>query len=410
MTSTHLKMTAMLLAALLAATGAAAGQNPEQADTLRTFYFGNSLTNQQRPDWHDDIARPRGDTWTAEMYGVAGGRLWQYVQNLFPAYPDMDTKPTEDKALKARNAIERGNWDVIVLQPHQMHREQYANWLGREAGDVHETNILVPWIRKHQPSARLYLYQTWAVPLPIDRNQENPDFANFDYESYWKRPYANPAPAGDPDPAHVMRTRDYHKKLLDTINQTHKEILGDQPARVIPVGDAMLEVQKRLKAGKLVNAQGRPFTLEIRTVLVDNETDKNLVDVRVEQVPFTDIEQFYMDFQHQKPGLPRFFDAAVFYSTLFGEAPSGLDFSNYNVYPDKDAQGRMVLESNYNWRAGDNRKFIEITPDLAEALGDVIWQTVRTHPDAGVVPEPGSAAILGIGALLAARPGGKTQR
>ncbi len=357
-------------------------------ETVRSFYFGNSLTAGTAPKFHEQLAMGRGDTWEVEMFGIAGGRLHQYTQLLFPEYPEM-TYPDPEKnrasknALQTRKDIENGKWDKIVIQPHQFHLIQYANWMEREAGDIEDGGRLVKWIRRHQPGAQLYLYQTWTSPQYKD-SQENPIWETFDYEKYWLRPYANPAPEGDPFPSRVMRTQDYFKKLLEALNKNHADILGDQPIRLIPTGDVMLELERRLRAGKFVDAEGKPFVLTRRTVTVDNEKDKNMVDIKVEEIPFENINVFYQDFQHQNPGLPRYFDAAVFYAVLFGEKPDGLDYAPYTVFPNKNPDGSFVTESHYNWRANDNRKFIVITPELTQALADVIWEVLSKHPDAGL--------------------------
>lgn len=380
---------------LVVATLAAPGRANEQPIRMRTFYFGNSLTAGTAPDFHGDLAKARGDTWENGFFGIAGGRLQQYVDLLFPRYPEADLPAPKkgdraaENALRARQAIESGTWDAVVIQPHQAHLTGVANYLKppREAGDIAEGGKLVEWARKHQPKAQIYLYQTWAVPAPIGDDQENPDFEKFDYETSWLRPYANPAPDGDPNPKYVMRTQDYHKRLLAALNKNHAAALRGQPIRVIPTGDVMLELDRRLKAGKFVNADGKPFTLTRRTVVVDNEKDKNLVDIRTERIPFDDIGVFYQDFQHQNPGLPRYFDAAVFYATLFGRMPVGLDYAKYNVFPKKGDDGKTDLTSSYNWKANDNRHFIEITPELADALGALIWDVVGRHPDAGIAPK-----------------------
>jgi hypothetical protein len=372
----------------------------EDGKTVRSFYFGNSLTAGTAPEFHDQLAKSCGDVWVADKYLIGGSPLRIFVELLFPKYPDMaypdpTAGPADQEswrvrgytnAVKARQSFENGNWDAVVIQPHQAHLKSMPSWVKppREVGDVAEGGKLVAWIRKHQPKAQIYLYQTWAVPTYADGDQEKPNFASFDYEKFWLRPYADPPPEGDPHPSRIMRTQDYHKKLLDALNKNHADILTGQPIRVIPTGDVMLEVHRRLKAGKLADADGTPFVLTRRTVLVDNEEDRNFVDVKVERIPFTDISVFYQDFQHHNPGLPRFFDAAVFYAVLFGKKPVGLDYSKYNIFPSKREDGTFDMTTSYHWRPNDNRKFIEITPEVADALADVSWDVVANHPDTGV--------------------------
>jgi hypothetical protein len=362
----------------------------EDGKTVRSFYFGNSLTAGTAPEFHHQLAESRGDVWVADTFLIGGSPLRLFAELLFPHYPDMSyPDPSASQAgqadwrargyvnaVKARQKFENGTWDAVVIQPHQAHLES----------DVPAAGKLVVWIHEHQPKAQIYLYQTWAVPTYADGNQERPDFASFDYEKFWLRPYADPPPEDDPHPSRIMRTQDYHKKLLGALNKNHANILGDQPIRVVPTGDVMLEVHRRLKTGKLVDADGKPFVLTRRTVIVDNENDRNFVDLKVEQIPFTDISVFYQDFQHQNPGLPRYFDAAVFYAVLFGKKPAGLDYSKYNVFPSKREDGTFDMTSSYVWRPNDNRKFIEISQEVADALADVIWDVFSTDPRTGLRP------------------------
>jgi hypothetical protein len=357
------------------------------AESVKVHYLGNSLTAGTAPKFHEHLGKSKGDTWDAVQFGIAGGRLHQYTKLLFPKYPDMAyPEPTgrpQKNALRTRQRIENETYDAIVIQPHQFHLIQFANWMEREAGDIEDGGRLVKWIRQHQPEAQLYLFQTWTSPQYED-SQEDPIWETFDYETYWLRPYSNPPPENDPFPSRVMRTQDYFRQLREALNANHADILGDQPIRMIPIGDVMLEIDRRLKAGTLVDSDGKPFTLIRRTVIVDNETDKNLVDIKREEIPFDSITLFYQDFQHQNPGLPRFFDASVFYATLFGKSPKGLDFTPYNEYPKKNEDYEIVKESAYNWKAGDNRHHIEVTEELADALAEITWQVVSSHPYTGL--------------------------
>jgi len=363
---------------------------------VRSFYFGNSLTNQMMINEHPNLAAAKGDVWVTQMRGVAGGRLQQYVDGLFPNLENLEVEPTDKKWLEARKAIEEGTWDAVVFQPHQVMLEQYANWLDREIGDIHDGGILLDWIARNQPEASILMYQPWTTPRYTD-SQEDPEWDAFDYEAYWLRPYSDPPPENDPFPSRIMRTQDFHRKLREALQENQADALGSREIKVIPVGDALLELERRLKAGTFVDSQGQPFTLQIRTVLVDNEEDKNFTGIQVEEVPFENVNLLYQDFQHHKAGLPRFFHSQVFYATLFGKKPVGLDYSAYNVFPVQNEDGSYNMQSNVNWRANDHRHFIEITPELANALGELAWDVVRSHPNSGV--ESGTGVTITAGGI-----------
>jgi hypothetical protein len=355
-------------------------------ETVRSFYIGNSLTFYTHPPLHSGLAKPTGNTWKADLYYNGGAPVSKHWDMLFPKYPDLAYPQGNDKltvrAIKGREAIEKGAWDAVTIQPFDSSLTKRRGTL--DVGDVASITRMIQWIRQYQPSASIYLYVTWAVPSYADGfTGEKPNFKAFDYERFWLRPYSFPPPADDVDPRSIMRTRDYHRQLIEALN-ANPDLAKAGPIRMIPAGDVVLELDRRIKAGKFTGPDGKPFMLERRIITGDPKKLDSL-DVVTEQIPFDSVNILYRDFQHWTPGLPRYFVAAMFYAVLFGQKPERLDYSGYNErFPSKGADGKLNMDSFYDWKMNDNDQFIKISPETAAALADVIWGVVSKHPHTGI--------------------------
>jgi len=379
------------------------------ADTLRTHYFGNSLTAQTEPEWHDDLAAGRGDTWQTDFYGIAGGRMQQIMAGLFPEYPfgqtfpedptDPDHQPvvqpdwgsaalpTDSSALTARLNIESNTYDVVVIQPHVEDLYNYIDNPGAgrvfESGDVRNGGHLIEWVRHHQPEAQIYLYATWPDIPNTDGSGENIMWDDFEYSSVWNRTY-------DPNSVEdTIRTYDYVQQLRDVLNENHESTLGTKDVKIVPVGEVLDELHQMAQAGEIVDEFGQPLELTIHTAIVD--ADKQLVSIEQEVRVFDDIERFwYVDRQHQSAGWAAYLGAATQYAVQFGEMPHGLDYTLYNDWPD-----------GYAIQSQDSRIFVELDPLLAQYTNDAIWEVVtRDSHLTGVVPEPSTALLFIGGGLL----------
>lgn len=54
----------------------------QAADSVRAFYFGNSLTGATNPNWHEELGRSAGRQWKNWAWLGAGWQLWQHREEL----------------------------------------------------------------------------------------------------------------------------------------------------------------------------------------------------------------------------------------------------------------------------------------------------------------------------------------
>ena len=149
--------------------------------------------------------------------------------------------------------------------------------------------------------------------------------------------------------------------------------LLDAPVKLVPVGDAFLAFELLLQAE--VDA-GTPIAeVETKYGLVDTGSSENATPEQVAEFDNTGdryfVEHFYTDSTHLN-AQGQYFQALVYYATLYGQDPAGL--------------------------VPQNGTF---TPAFETAAQTLAWETVNGHPLTGVnvaVPEPttvGAAAAFG---------------
>jgi hypothetical protein len=135
-------------------------------------------------------------------------------------------------------------------------------------------------------------------------------------------------------------TRDYFVKLMTQINLARGN--ANKPVLLVPVGDVLYELDKRMEAG---------------------------------QIPgYTDVAQLYSDGIHfTNEG--SYVVGLTYYAVLFKTDPRLLTLNPWNLN----------------------------NPALEAAFKQTVWDVVRTHPHAGVIPEPGIAALTALAGLTLRR-------
>jgi len=110
------------------------------------------------------------------------------------------------------------------------------------------------------------------------------------------------------------------------------------------------------------------------------------------------LRDIYRDDTHLTRDVGRFVASLTLWAVLYGENPAGLTDPVYDgattatSYLNQYNAGRTTFSSSAGY-----------TPQLYAALYDVVWDVVRAHPYTGVVPEPGSAALLAVAMVAALR-------
>ncbi|HOA51801.1 MAG TPA: hypothetical protein PKI05_06060 [Thermogutta sp.] len=376
-----MNISAKLIAALTVLAGlyaVADAQSPGKKDTLRVFYFGNSLTASSMPELHEELGRSAGKVWKCDAFLGAGWQSWQHRNELWRAMGRPLDAATQSASSRGDLTIDEslvksapmkpkaflsGEWDAIVIQifGSRLHYVTDEMWGMKfngpiDVGDVAAASDIIRIFLKKNPQGRVYIYTVWpnmpSGKVPPDdqlpdwakemkkrfgsiRSAEFPDRAGFDYAAQWEKPYQ-----GDFDRpwiGHISRTRDYTNQVFEGIKRNFPELWDQRRLACIPAGELFFELDKRMQAGHMPG--------------------------------ITTIKDFYTDVQHIRAGLPAYSIAALFYTVLFEEEPDSLDFTIYN---DPQKYGPDPHH--------DRGELLPITPERAKVVNETIWALVQRHP------------------------------
>lgn len=350
----------LALACAAPATGAhaAPGQSPGR---VRVYYFGNSLTENAMPSFHEELGRSAGKEWVVGALVASGAPLF-HVRDKF----EQDSWAFGGRA---RTTLTSQPWDAITLQPAQwlgLRRKgaETGDWVkdpNREVGDIESASGLIdPFLRAH-PTGRVLLYADWpGMPAlqgpgnaPQRPDDKVPNKEAFDYEAQWLKKY-------DPSArwqGNTFATRDYKYQLMEALKEKYPGLWTSGRLVMIPVGDVFFAINRKLRQGKLAG--------------------------------LTDIEDFYTDLIHARSGLPRYTVAATFFAVLFRENPAKLDWRLYN----DAAKYRTTNEGSNPMRKfythlPDLGEHLEINAERAKLVNETIWEVVSEHPYTGLAAAP----------------------
>lgn len=356
-------------------------------DTMRVFYFGNSLTGSSQPEMHADLVKPLGKTWKCIDFLGAGWQTWQHRNELFRALGKplsaeqsmeskgdltLDTKPGEKPNFKVRQYLDN-EWDAIVIQifGSALDRKTKEQWGQKfdqaiNVGDVVAASDIIRNFLEKNPKGQVFIYTVWPPmdpgKVPPDdqlpewavkmkqrsgrlRTAEFPDRDAFNYAERWQAPYL-----GDMDepwkaaPFPHWRTRDYSDKVFAGIKANFPELYAEGRLHHLPGGEVFFELDKKMQAGAFPG--------------------------------ISTIKDFYTDVQHVRAGAADYTVAALFYAGLFNEKPDGLDYKIYND------QTRYGEDPN-----NDVGAVLEITPERAKVINDTVWEVLQNHPQANFKKE-----------------------
>ena len=371
-----------IVALTLLATSAAAfdARSEEKPDTIRVFYFGNSLTGSAMPGFHEELGESAGKQWICDVFAGAGWQSWQHRNELWRAMGrsvDAETQRAssrgdltldEDLAASAPFKPKKffaGQWDAIVIQifGSKLHNLTDRMWGSKfdgpvDVGDVAAASDIIRIFLKKNPEGKVFIYTVWpnmqSGKLPPDdqlpdwacemkkrsgriRTAEFPDRDAFDYAAQWEKPYA-----GDFDKpwiGNICRTRDYTNQVFEGIRQNFLDLWRQGHLVRIPGGELFFELDTKMQAGDIPG---------IGT-----------------------IKDFYTDVQHIRAGLAAYAIAALFYAAIFEERPDSLDFTLYND------PGKYGPDPHH-----DRGEVLPITLERAKVLHQTIWEILQQHPHA----------------------------
>jgi hypothetical protein len=275
---------------------------------LRTYFVGNSLTDTTRYGALAKLTASRGHTltWGRDMIpGAPLSWLWEHPKDGFQEEP-FGLYP---KALAEYPS------DVLNLQPFDRHLE------GKD-GDLTMARNFIDLALKRSPDLQVYVYSRWSR-----KDKAKDGSLSLDYRAKWLRKYTGGWDGTE-------ETRDYFEKLVAGLREIYKG--RAKPMLLVPVGDVLLELDGRMRAGKVPG--------------------------------YTDIAQVYVDGIHFN-NVGSYAVGTTFYATLFRDDPRGLSAEPYNEKLDP-AKDRRIDEK------------------LAAAIQEAVWESVSRHPLAGVNTAP----------------------
>src|SRR5271157_1592796 len=270
----------------------------------RAYFVGNSVTDTIRYGSLAELAQSRGHTltWGRDMIpGAPLQWLWEHPKDGFQEEPF---------GLYTR-ALSEFPWHVLSLQPFDRH-------LDGKDGDLAMAGNFIDLALKRSPDLQVYVYSRW----PRKDKAKDGSFV-LDFKAKWLRKYTGGWDGTE-------ETKDYFERVVSGLRKAYEG--KAKPVLMVPVGDVLLELHERMKAGRVPG--------------------------------FNDIAEVYVDGIHFN-NVGSYVVATTFYATLFREDPRGMTAEPYNEKLDPK-QDRLI----------DN--------ELAAAIQDAVWTVVSKHPLAGV--------------------------
>lgn len=297
---------ARIVLTLVVWAGVSRPSEAQDQPVRRVYFVGNSVTDTVR---YPALAATANDLGVTLIYGrhmIPGAPLswiWEHPRDGF----------REERSGYYPEALSKQGWDVLSLQP-------FDRLLDGEDGDLATARKFIEFARKKSPAVRVYLYSRWPR-----RDESSDGSRHLDYRAKWLRNYT-----GGWDGTN--ETRDYFERLLAALRRADPG--AGPPALLVPVGDVLLELDGRMKSGKVPGSRG--------------------------------VEEFYADGIHLN-NVGSFVVGTTFLATLLKKDPRGTSPAHYAPRPDAKTD-RPIPE------------------ELATAVQDAVWAVVRVHPLAGVAP------------------------
>jgi hypothetical protein len=333
-----------------------------EASTFKTYAIGNSLTVNATLTAMDDMAAQAGIASFSSDHiylGQSLNTIWNnptHTDNPYGSSPGVNSWPNSAGNFPTALSAPTTTWNAIVMEP-------FFSPLAGSTGDlpriVDFMNYASGKALNHTPpgvnpvtnpgntgnaNSQYYIFARWSQDSSWAPPPNNPPLGSpghhSGYHEAWIKSYVNG------DGGNTTMTDDYFSKLLTSVRAAQPADI--KPVELIPVGHVFDAIDQRINTGGLPGLNGSI------TNLYAPDSFGNL---------------------HLNT-LGRFVATTTFYSTIFAKDPNGM------VPPSADYPG--------------------LDPATVSELQSIIWGVVTTTPGTGVVPEPSSIVLLGLGALAIA--------
>jgi len=331
----------------------------ESATVINAYLVGNSLVRSITPTrLHELMAEEGIDFQFGSQLkgGFSLARHWEELEkgttlrywesnklvdgNFEPGRPDGDILPKRFGSYRA--AHKNHKWDVLVLQPL---------FGGDRKKELEAFRRFVNYSIEHKSAKQIYIYTSWLRrPVLRDKNGRLSGLGSIDFQAVWERRYDRANRRGGGIPSAVRK--DY-REFVETVNEEFADKLG-KPILMIPFGDVICELDKRLKAGRIPGLD-------------------ELYKRDPQRIPSWDPKSgakaganiLYADRSHPVAAphldgtIANYVIGLMYYSVLTGKSPIGLGGEAYDFGDEEDEE-------------------------LRKALQTTVWDVVRDHPHTGV--------------------------
>ena len=367
----------LLLTVALASATASAQSDPNApapGKDIDVYFIGNSLTRNVPLERLEKLFQAAGGKLDYGMQLGGGHRLDQHL-----SMRNHGNKPGQGQYnLKApygnwSEAFKNHTFDAVVFQPYKTVLDEpikiHKNWPWFTGGDLQAAGGLIDYAtgnvkagqgrwdyehpNDHKAAERFYIYATWPDANSV-LSQEGPDKS---YAHYYQGKYTG----GERSCA------DFYAQLVDRLNKTHPDLAV--PVRMIPAGQVMAELDKKIRAGKLPGIEAfydrnQAYYMKARR----NNKGKSPYDPDKFDAS-AGILNVYADGVHMNDQphngkdsgtLGSYIAACTIYATLSGQSPVGLSVEPYEMFDAaKDAE-------------------------LIRAIQQTVWDVVTTNDRTGV--------------------------
>jgi peptidoglycan/xylan/chitin deacetylase (PgdA/CDA1 family) len=335
--------------------------------TLSVYWVGNSLVRSITPTRLHELVAERGidlqfgsqlkggfslvKNWESLEKGEVI-RYWESnkpVGDRFePGRPDSDPLPKRFGSFWS--AHKNHKWDALVLLPLLVpDQEKEYEALGK----------FVDYAFEQTSTKQIYLFQSWiGLPVLRDAQGKRAGTGSVDYQAVWKSDLQK---SGGLDGGLLTGVQAGYYKLIERANEEFADKLG-KPLRMIPFGDIVYELDKRLKAGRI------PGLAELyeRDPERIPSWDPALGDRAGANILYAD-RHHPVAAPHLDGTIATYVMGLMYYSVLTGQSPIGLSGDAYDL--------------------GDARD-----EALRQALQVAVWDVVRKHPYTGARAQASSVS------------------
>jgi hypothetical protein len=343
---------ALILAGLALSAGAAPAP-------LRVYFVGNSLTMSLTLDRVHALCAQRGIDLQFGSQLSGGKTLIRHLR--YRSEPDQQWSSWETNVPQGGTFVPDPNhwqpqplrfgrhdralvehmWDALVLQLHgpNLHDELLA------------VRGFLELANRHDSARTVYLYSAWPFrPRPGGGAPPR----NIDYGALWQAPYTAAATDTTRAAAAKLPSRSYVDRVFRELAPAGSA--AGRPLRLIPVGEVLFEVDRRLKAGELPGV-GK----------LARRSPAMVPGLGERATPADGVNVLYADHIHFNPvphktaALGIFIGGTTVQTVLTGRNPAGLSGAPYGLDDPRDAA-------------------------LVAELQRIVWSVVTADPRTGVKP------------------------